>query len=202
MTLWTRALTKTAGGIGFNWPTGILTILVIVLSSLVRPSSTPESSPGKGFGPLLSELIVWLTSLATVFLLLLLLNLFKLHHQDRSLRAREKMLTDKTRSLDSRMMSFLRNSLGDPRYGVAKCYAFGSVVRQDPTRDIDVVIQFTSSKQRRISIYRKRVRDIENSFQAHYNRKLHIQTFLSDEDEALQRFLIRTGTHKLIFDRR
>ena len=101
-------------------------------------------------------------------------------------------------SVDDQMKSFLRNALSNPWYGVAKCYAFGSVVEQYPTRDVDIIIQFDSSKQRQVRTYRDRLRNIERSFQEFHGLDLHVQTFLSAEDEALHRFLNDAGMHGCI----
>ena len=100
--------------------------------------------------------------------------------------------------MDDRKKSFLRNALKDPLYGVTRCYVFGSVVGQYPTRDVDIIIQFDSSKQNRVRTYRDRLRSIESSFQEFHGPKLHVQTFLSDEDEALHRFLNKAGMHERI----
>ena len=97
------------------------------------------------------------------------------------------------------MKSFLRNTLRDKWYGVSKCYVFGSVVRQDPTRDVDIVVQFDSSNERRVRMSRDRIRKIERSFQEFYELKLHIQTFLCAEDQAVNDFLSVAGAHERIF---
>ena len=96
------------------------------------------------------------------------------------------------------MKLFLRNALRNPCYGVAKCYAFGSVVGRYSTRDVDIVVQFDSSKQGRVRICRERLRNIESNFQDFHGLKLHLQTFLFDEDDALDRFLNRAGAHERI----
>ena len=97
------------------------------------------------------------------------------------------------------MMSFLRNTLRNPCYGVAKCYAFGSVVAQYPTRDVDIIIQFDSSKPGEVNMYRDRLRKVESLFQQHHKLSLHVQTFLCTENEALNRFLIKADVYKCIF---
>ena len=96
------------------------------------------------------------------------------------------------------MKSFLCKSFSEQWYGVAKCYAFGSVVGRYPTRDVDIVVQFDSSKQGPVRISRERLRNIESSFQEFYGLKLHLQTFLFDEDNALDRFLNRAGEYERI----
>ena len=103
-----------------------------------------------------------------------------------------------TASVDDQMKSFVRNNLRDPRYGVAKCYVFGSVVGQYPTRDVDIIIQFDSSNPGRIRTYRDRLRNVESSFREFYNLHLHVQTFLSVEDEALHEFLNGIGLHECL----
>ena len=100
--------------------------------------------------------------------------------------------------MDDQIKSFFRNSLSNPWYGVSKCYAFGSVVGQYPTRDVDIIVQFDSSKQNKVRMYRERLRSIEGNFQEIYNLKVHVQTFLSTEDEALQKFLNKAGVHQRI----
>ena len=100
--------------------------------------------------------------------------------------------------VDDQIKSFLRNALSDRRYGIAKCYAFGSVVGQYPTHDVDIIIQFDSSKRGRVRTYRYRLRDIESSFHELHGLKLHVQTFLSTQDEALHRFLNVAGLHERI----
>ena len=99
---------------------------------------------------------------------------------------------------DNQMKSFLRNSLGDPCYGVTKCYAFGSVVRQYPTRDVDIIIQFDSSKEGQVRVYRGRLRSVESKFQEFYDLKLHVQTFLSTENEGLDIFLSKAEAYERI----
>ena len=94
------------------------------------------------------------------------------------------------------MKSFLRNALSNPWYGVAKCYAFGSVVGKYPTRDVDIIIQFDSSKRGRVRNCRDRLRNIERSFQEFHGLELHVQTFLATENEALHRFLNDAGQHQ------
>ena len=96
------------------------------------------------------------------------------------------------------MKSFLRNVVQDPWYGVAKCYAFGSVLGDYPTRDVDIILQFNSSKESDVRTYRDRLRSVEGTFQEFHGLELHVQTFLSTEDEAQQRFLDRAGLHERI----
>ena len=108
------------------------------------------------------------------------------------------MAAESAASVDNQMKSLLRNTLINPWYGVAKCYAFGSVVGQYPTRDVDIAIQFDSSRPGQIQIYRDRLRSVEGMFQEFYSLKLHVQTFLSNEDEALHTFLNDAGMHERI----
>ena len=112
--------------------------------------------------------------------------------------AQLRMAAESAASVDEQMKLFLRNALCDSWYGVAKCYAFGSVVGQYPTHDVDVIIQFESSKERLVRIYRHRLRDIESSFQEFHGLKLHVQTFLSGENEPLHKFLDDAGIHERI----
>ena len=108
------------------------------------------------------------------------------------------MAVDSAALVDDQMKSFLRNALGNPHYGVAESYAFGSVVGQHPTRDVDIIIRFDSSKPGRVRTYRDRLRIIESNFQEFHGLKLHVQTFLSAENDALHRFLDDAGVHERI----
>ena len=76
--------------------------------------------------------------------------------------------------------------------------SFGSVVGLYPTRDVDIVVQFDSSEPRQVRIYRDRLRKIEHLFDEHHALKLHVQTFLSAENEYLHRFLNDAGAHERI----
>ena len=108
------------------------------------------------------------------------------------------MAAESAALVDDQIKSFLRNTLKNPCYGVAKCYAFGSVVGLYPTRDVDIIIQFGSSKPGQVRLYRDRLRNIESLFQEFHDRKRHVQTFLSTENEALHRFLDDAGVHERI----
>ena len=196
-----KAGTETTRALGINVPTVFQAILFIVLAIVIRPSLARSTASNTEFDRWLGEFLPWLISLLTVFVLLLIWNIGKIARRERSVSAHLKMVADSEASMDDRMTSSLSHLLMDPSYGVIKCYAFGSVVRQDPTRDVDIVIQFASSKRGQVRTYRDRLRNIESSFQELYDRQLHIQTFLSSEDEPLQCFLNKTGAFELIMER-
>ena len=197
MRLLRLAVTETTRALGFNVPTVITGLLGIGLSILVVPRfSAPETDSGARFLLWLLESIALLAALAGVFVPLLVCKLFTTARQLRSVRARIRLDDSIAASGDDQMKTFLRKLLTNAWYGVAKCYVFGSVVGQHPTRDVDVVIQFDCSTRRQVRTYRERLRDIESQFQDVYSRQLHLQTFLSAEDEALQSFLNRAGRHE------
>ena len=199
MNLLRRAAIETVRALGINVPTALTVILGLGLSIVIVPSfSAPETDSGTGFVLWLLKTIAWLTTLAVVFVPLLAWNTFMVARREKSVSSHLKMAAESAALDDEQMKSFLRNALRDPWYGVAKCYAFGSVVGQYPTGDIDIIIQFDSSKQDQVRTYRDRLRNIESNFQGFYDLKLHVQTFLSAEDEALHRFLNDAGVHEQI----
>ena len=158
--------------------------------------SAPDSDSITGFVLWLIQSLAWLTTVVLVFVPLLAWNIFKVRRRDRSIDAKLRLIANSAASVDSQMISFLRNALGEPCYGVAKCYVFGSVVQQYPTRDVDIIIQFNSSTQDKVRTYRDRLRGIESRFREFHGLGLHVQTFLSCEDEALYSFLGKAGVHE------
>jgi predicted nucleotidyltransferase len=206
--IWRMRLLKRAGfettrALGLNVPTAVKIAFFVLLSLIVRPiTENPDTASSEGLDRGIAEFLPWLASLLIVFTFLLVWNCVKLARQDQSTREQLKMNTDHDRSVDDAMILFLSNVLMDTWFGIARCYAFGSVVRRDRTRDVDIIIQFSSSKAAKIRIYRYRLRSIEKSFQEYHDKKLHIQTFLSTEDAELQIFLQETGAYKLIMERR
>ena len=144
----------------------------------------------------MSKSLAWLTAVVVVFVPFLVWNIFKVVRQVQAVSAHLRITAESEALADEQMKSFLHNALTDSWYGVAKCYAFGSVVQQYQTRDVDVIVQFNSSKPGRVRTYRSRLRNIESSFQEFHSMDLHLQTFLSDEDEALYRFLDDAGMHE------
>ena len=135
-------------------------------------------------------------ALSVAFVPLLAWNIVKVARQAQAVREGLRLAIESAASVDDQMKAFLRNTLRNTYYGVAKCYAFGSVVGQHPTRDLDIVVQFDSSKEDQVRTYRDRLRSIEGSFQEFSDLQLHVQTFLSSEDEALHGFLDRAGKHE------
>ena len=133
-----------------------------------------------------------------VFVPLLLWNILKVMRRERAVNAHLRLAAELNASADEQIKSFLRNALSEPSYGVAKCYAFGSVVGQYPTRDVDIIIQFKSSEPSPVRRCRDRLRNVESSFQEFHGLRLHVQTFLSDENEVLVEFLEDAGKHERI----
>ena len=191
------AVTETVRALGLNFPTALIAVLSIGFSIIIVPViPTPETVSVPGFVLWLYRATAHLIAILVVFLLFLVWNIAKVARRDLSVSAHLRMITEIDASVDDRMKSFLRNTLSDPCYGVAKCYAFGSVVGQYPTRDVDIIIQFDSSEQGQVRTYRDRLRSIESSFQEFHGLVLHVQTFLSAEDEALDTFLDHAGLHE------
>lgn len=200
--LW-RAAKESARELGINVPTAITTLLGIGFTvALVSNLRTPAIDSLEEFVVWLIESIAWLASVVVVFVPLLVLNFVKVVQRDRSARASLELAASSSALVDDRIKSFLKNNLADSHYGVAKCYLFGSVVRRDPTRDVDTVIQFDTSKPGQVRTYRDRLRSIEQLFQEHHGLMLHVQTFLSSENEALDRFLVKAGVNECVFDKR
>ena len=204
MNLLQRATQETLRQLGMNFPKAVMAILGIGLSIAFVAMvfglevSPPETESFKGFLLWILRSLAWVGALVAVFVPLLLLNIFKVARQDRSTREKLAMAAETADLVGDQMKSFLRNTLSNPSYGVVNCYAFGSVVAKYPMRDVDVIIQFNSSERKQVRIYRERLRNIESSFQEFHGLKLHVQTFLSAEDDALENFLNRAGAHERI----
>ena len=199
MNLLRRAMNETVRQLGLNVPTAVIVILAIGFTILiVRTLSAPETASVTGIALWLIKSIGWLSAVVIVFVPNLAWNTLKVAGRDRSAAAHLKMTAANDAFVDDRMKSFLRNTLTNSWYGVAECYAFGSVVGLYPTRDVDIVVQFDSSEPRQVRIYRDRLRKIEHLFDEHHALKLHVQTFLSAENEYLHRFLNDAGAHERI----
>ena len=199
MNLLRRAASEALRRLGVNVPTALTVIVGIGLSVLVEVTFlAPVTDSLTGLSRWSIKSVVWLTTIAIVFIPLLAWNFLKVAGRERSVRANLEMASESAVSADEQIKVFLRNSLSDSSYGVAKCYAFGSLVGQYPTRDVDIIVQFDSSKPRQVRIYRERLREVESNFQEFRSLKLHMQTFLSSEDAALETFLNKAGVHECI----
>ena len=199
MSLLRRAAKETVRDLGFNFPTAVAAILGIGFKFLISSDlSAPVTDTITGFFVWLVEPIAWLLGLIVAFVPLFLFNAFKVLRRNQLARASLEFAAESVALEDDQIKSFFRNTLKDPCYGVGKCYVFGSVVRRDPTRDVDVLIQFDTSEQRQVRVYCERMRSIERLFQEHYDSKLHLQRFLSTENESLNSFLIKAGAHERI----
>ena len=190
--------------LGINVPTAVMAILSIGLTiAIIATISGPEASDPKtesvaGFILWLLKSVAWMGASVAVFLVLWLWNVLKVARRTKVIGEKLKMAVKSEAWRDDQMKLFLCKSLKDQCYGVAKCYVFGSVVRRDKTRDVDIVVQFESSEQGPVRTYRNRLRNIENVFQDYFGVKLHLQTFLCDEDGSLDGFLERAGTYERI----
>ena len=182
---------------GINFPTAFIALLTLsIWLAVASIFSTPQSKSFK-------ELVVWFldpvagpVAVVIVFACLLVCNIRKVIHQDRSVRANLKLKAELDTSFDDRIKSFLENHLNQACYGIAECYVFGSVVQQYPNRDVDIVVQFDSSKPGQIRTCRNRLRKLETSFEKFHCLKLHVQTFLITESEAMKEFLAVAGRHE------
>ena len=197
MNLLRRAANETVGQLGFNIPTAITAILAIGFAIvLVNTFSAPKTDSVTGFVLWSLKSIAWFLAVIVVFIPAFAWNIFKVASRQRSVIAHLEMAAESAAAVDDQMKSFLRNNLSDPWYGVVQCYGFGSIAGKYPTRDVDIIIQFDSAQRSQVRTYRDRLRNIESSFQEVYNLKLHVQMFLSDEDDALRTFLSKAGLHE------
>ena len=199
MNLLQKAATETRAALGINVPTALVFIIGIGLTIvLVNTLPAPETNSVAGFLLWFIKSVARFAAVLVVFLPLFAWHIFQVARQQRSARAHLRIATQTVALADDQIKSFLRNHLNDQKYGVAKCYVFGSIVRQYQSRDVDVIIQFDSSKPGRVRTYHHRLRNIESIFQEFHNLKLHLQMFLSTEDKALDRFLNKTGMYERI----
>ena len=194
-----KAAKETARGLGINYPTAITAIMGIGLFWTISSHfSAPVTDSVTGFALWLIETLAWFASLVIVFVPLFGWNFIKLIRLERIMRETAEIIGASTDLADEQMKSFIRHALKNPTYGVARCYAFGSVVRSYATRDVDIIIQFNTSDPRLIRIYRDRLRNVEDQFKEFYGLGLHLQMFLSTEDGALSKFLMQVGCHEAI----
>ena len=178
MNLLRKAANETIGALGINVPTVLVVILSLGFKFIIidaLSSSENDSISSSEFW--LGESIAWLTAVAVVFALFLLWNFSRVLYHERSIREHQRFATMMISAADERMKSFIRNSLSEAWYGVARCYGFGSVLGEYPTRDVDIIIQFESSEPRSVRQYRQRLRAVESGFRELHDRNLHIQTF-------------------------
>ena len=204
MKLLRRAAHEAVRQLGINVPTAVMAILCIGLTIPIiavfsgPEASDPETESVAGFILWLLKSLAWIGAWVAVFATLWVWNILKVAQREKAISEKLRMAANGAAWRDDQMKLFLCKSLKDPCYGVAKCYVFGSVVRRHPTRDVDIVVQFDSSKQGPVRTYRERLRNIESSFREFYGLKLHLQTFLFDEDDSLDRFLDHAGAYERI----
>lgn len=203
MNMFRQAVHESLRQLGINPPKAIMAILVIgfsifLVSEFLGPQaskvavtvvpSLENSDPTNGSVPgwqlWLIQSIAWLGAFAVVFTLLLIWNAFRCVRVERATTANLRILADSADSADDQIKLVFRNSFSNPWYGISKCYAFGSVVRQYPTHDVDIVVQFDSSEENEVRNYRKRLRGIEKSFGEMFGLPIHVQTFLSTEADG------------------
>ena len=199
MNLLRNAVVESVRTLGINVPTILTGMLGIGLSILIAVNlADPDTESVSEFMRWLIESIARFTTVVLVFGPLLVWNFIKAMRREQSIKAKLEMVADTAASKDDRMKSFLRNALASPHHGVAECYVFGSVVRRDPTRDVDIVIKFTTADEGLTRIYRERIRDIEKNFKEFHDLNLHLQTFLFDQDDNVCNFLKVAGEHERI----
>ena len=192
-----RAADETKRELGFNFPTVATVVLGITFSIIVGGIfSDSESDSLSGYQLWLIGFATWVLTVSVVFLLRCGWNIIAIAHRDRKMQAHLALTDDLADSVDGQMKEFIRNELSDPRYGVAQCYVFGSVIHQYPTHDVDVVIQYNSSIEHSVRSYRIRLGTVQQKFENFYGLKLHLQTFLFSEAEKLHCFLHNTGGHE------
>ena len=199
MNILRTAAKETVRALGINVPTAAKVLLGIALAIVIAATFTaPVTDTASGLELWLIRSAAWLITVIVEFILLLAWNAFKVTRRERSVKAHLGMVAKRDSSVDEQMKSFLRNTLSDPWYGIVRCHVFGSVVRQYATRDVDIIVQFHSSKEHRVRICRDRLRSVETSFEEFHGKKLHVQTFLSAQNEALDKFLNVAGAHERI----
>ena len=197
MSQFRRAARETRNALGLNVPTAAAVVLAAAVVALIQGHlANPETGSVSGFALWLVETLGWLLAVAAVFLPHFVWNLFRVRRWQRSIDASRQLAMEHAVSVDGQVKLFISKSLAETRYGVAACYAFGSVVREYPTRDVDIVIGFNSSDQRQIRTYRNRIRELELTFSEVFQLTLHLQTFLDSECDQLLEFLAKAGDHE------
>lgn len=119
--------------------------------------------------------------------------------QGRVLRTAEDQDLMVASARDESIINALPKLLDDHRLGISRCFLFGSIIHEHPTRDVDTIIQFSSLKPRSVRKYRMRLYNVERQFQNLFDGlMLNLTLFLSNEDEDLHEFLQRAGKYKQI----
>lgn len=193
-----RALTETKRGLGLNSWTALSVALAGLSVVIIRRLFIPDTDPRVELESWIVESVAWFTAVVVMFVPHMIRSLVKVRRQDKSLKVQIAMATASADARDADLKAFLTNVLTDPCYGVERCYLFGSVTKQYPTGDVDIVIQFTTSEQGQLLAYHGRLREVERSFRDLYDSKLHVQRFLSSEATALQLFLDDTDGYEQI----
>ena len=184
---------------GLNVATAATMLAAIGFTAwIISRLSAPESESVSGVVLWLAQSLAWLSAATIVFIPLFAYNIRKVMRQERSVAAHLELAAQGAAAVDEQIKLFLRNTLKDQCYGVAKSYVFGSLIAQYTTRDVDVIIQFESGERGRLRAYRERLRSVESSFQKCYSLKLHLQLFLPDEHDALEDFLREAGSYERI----
>ena len=198
MSLLRRAAIESIRALGVNTHTVLLALVGIGLSLALASfySEPATSSPSAALLWLLKSL-VWAFALIITASLLLGWQIVRIKRQDRVIQATRQLALEGAASRDEQIKSFLRHALQDNWYGVKQCFVFGSIVGGYPARDVDIIVQFDSADERGVRAKRDRLRRFESDFREfHEGLGLHVQTFLSTEDDALQNFIGRTGAHQ------
>jgi hypothetical protein len=99
---------------------------------------------------------------------------------------------------DQAMKQWLTLALGDPRLGVRFAAAFGAVVRADPTRDVDVLVQVAAPSNRELRRKAMQVKALARPFRDAYRKQLHVQLFSDRENASVRAFLARAGEFEVL----
>jgi len=119
----------------------------------------------------------------------------QLRSEDEAARQRESMQG----GADQYMKNWLRAALADPQLGVAFAAAFGSVVRNDPTRDVDVIVQLAGAGRRDLRNRTIAIKRMAKPFMEIYGLPLHLQFFSVNEMRDMTDFVGRTGHVEVLF---
>lgn len=101
-------------------------------------------------------------------------------------------------SADDMIKQWLRWAMGDASLGVARAAAFGSIVQNRETRDVDVAILMTASSNRNLRKRILRLRALRKPFRDAFAKPLHVQFFASEEAQAFDGFLRDAGRYEEI----
>jgi hypothetical protein len=173
-------------------PTIAGALATYLVAIAVAPAGTPLDQRAVGF-PLIAGAVALVLALALSNLAAFLRNVGKAGARMGADREEASQTALITTSKDAGMLRWVADALTAAGAHVAFAAAFGSVLASFPTRDVDVIIQFSPVADSTIRKSSGALKGVCRTFRAEFGLGLHIQTFAYEETDALVAFVLRAG---------